>query len=116
MILRVFLSAIILIGIAGLAFAHAVVVEAYPPVRGSVTGPDVMFRLRFNSRIDASRSVLNLVLPDGTVRTLPMSDQPSPDTLSAKGSSMQKGRYTLRWQVLANDGHITRGEIPFKVE
>jgi methionine-rich copper-binding protein CopC len=25
------------------------------------------------------------------------------------------GAYRLRWQVLASDGHITRGEIPFTV-
>jgi methionine-rich copper-binding protein CopC len=25
------------------------------------------------------------------------------------------GEYRLRWQVLASDGHITRGEIPFAV-
>jgi methionine-rich copper-binding protein CopC len=25
------------------------------------------------------------------------------------------GDYRLRWQVLAYDGHITRGEIPFTV-
>jgi methionine-rich copper-binding protein CopC len=27
-----------------------------------------------------------------------------------------KGAYVLRWQVLATDGHITRGKVPFRVE
>jgi methionine-rich copper-binding protein CopC len=26
------------------------------------------------------------------------------------------GVYVLRWQVLAVDGHITRGDIPFSVD
>jgi methionine-rich copper-binding protein CopC len=25
------------------------------------------------------------------------------------------GNYTIRWQVLAVDGHITRGDVPFTV-
>ena len=25
------------------------------------------------------------------------------------------GRYVVRWQVLAIDGHITRGDVPFTV-
>jgi methionine-rich copper-binding protein CopC len=42
--------------------------------------------------------------------------QPSPDVLSATGHGLTKGAYVLRWQVLADDGHITRGEVPFHVD
>lgn len=111
-VLRVLVS---LIGAAGMTLAHAVLVEATPPVHGSVSGPEVTFRLRFNSRIDAARSVLSLVSPDGSVRPLPIRQQPSPDALSVKAGGVKKGHYTLRWQVLAADGHITRGEVPFEV-
>lgn len=100
---------------AGTALAHAVLLEAVPPLRGAVSGPDVVFRLRFNSRIDAARSALKLVLPDGKVRQLTMDHQSSPDSLNAKSAEMKNGRYLLQWQVLAADGHITRGEIPFEV-
>jgi hypothetical protein len=100
---------------AGIALGHAVLVAATPPVHGSVSGPEVTFRLRFNSRIDAARSVLKLVLPDGTVRPLPMGQQPSPDSVSVKADGIKSGHYTLQWQVLAADGHITRGEVPFEV-
>ena len=98
-----------------MAFAHAVLLEATPPVHGSVPGPEVTFRLRFNSRIDASRSVLKLRLPNRTVRPLPMGQQVSPDSLSVKADGIKAGHYTLQWQVLAADGHITRGEVPFEV-
>jgi methionine-rich copper-binding protein CopC len=30
-------------------------------------------------------------------------------------TSLQAGKYLIRWQALAPDGHITRGEIPFTV-
>jgi methionine-rich copper-binding protein CopC len=29
---------------------------------------------------------------------------------------VQPGAYTLKWQVLATDGHITRGSVPFIVD
>jgi methionine-rich copper-binding protein CopC len=106
---------VLLIGGAGMAWAHAVLLETNPPVRGTISGPEVTFRLRFNCRIDAARSVLQLVLSDGTTRPLAVGAQSSPDTLSVKASGIQTGRVTLRWQVLAADGHITRGELPFQV-
>jgi copper resistance protein C len=28
---------------------------------------------------------------------------------------MAPGSYSVRWQVLAIDGHITRGDVPFTV-
>jgi hypothetical protein len=37
------------------------------------------------------------------------------NTLTAKAAGLQAGDYRIRWQVLAPDGHITSGEIPFSV-
>jgi methionine-rich copper-binding protein CopC len=64
--------------------------------------------------VDAARSTLQLVLPDGRMHALAMGRQPSPDSLTAKWGYLKSGRYTLRWQVLSADGHITRGEVPFE--
>ena len=97
------------------ATAHAILVEAVPSLGESVAGPEIVFRLRFNSRVDAARSTLKLVLPNGRLHALAMEPQPSPDSLTARWGSMKSGRYSLRWQVLSADGHITRGEVPFGV-
>ena len=115
MIRIVFACFAILLGLGSTASAHAILVEAVPPVRGSIAGPEVVFRLKFNSRIDAARSTLTLLLPDGRMLTLALADQPSPDTLTARSAHLRAGRHTLRWQVLAADGHITRGEVPFDI-
>ena len=40
----------------------------------------------------------------------------SPATLEARITGLGAGEYKLHWQVLAADGHITRGEISFPVE
>ena len=101
--------------IASSSLAHAVLLESSPAVKSSVSGPDVPLKLRFNVRIDAARSRLTLVDPDGTLQTLEIHGQDGPNTLSAQAKGLRSGAYRLRWQVLASDGHITRGEISFTV-
>jgi methionine-rich copper-binding protein CopC len=102
--------------VAPLSLAHAVLVKSVPTENGLVTGPEFNVELRFNSRIDAARSRLSLVLPDQTMRTLLLSPSPTPASLNAHLTGLGAGEYRLRWQVLASDGHITRGEIPFRVK
>ena len=98
------------------AAAHAVLLESNPSLKSTVSGPDVPVKLRFNVRIDAPRSRLTLVAADGSTQTLEISQPVSPNTLSAQAKGLAPGDYRLRWQVLASDGHITRGEIPFTVK
>jgi len=47
---------------------------------------------------------------------LPLVKQVSPDTLSSKATGLVPGAYKIQWQVLAPDGHITRGVVPFAVK
>jgi methionine-rich copper-binding protein CopC len=107
------LAVLLLITTSG--FAHAVLVEAKPPANGLVAGPNINVELRFNSRIDLARSWLTLDLPDQTLRPLSLQPSSSPATLEARITGLGAGEYKLRWQVLAADGHITRGEISFQV-
>jgi methionine-rich copper-binding protein CopC len=97
------------------AFAHAVLLEATPGANSAIAGPDVDVQLRFNSRIDAGRSRLTVVLPDKSVRALALESQSSPATLTSRATGLASGSHILRWQVLAADGHISRGEVPFAV-
>jgi methionine-rich copper-binding protein CopC len=92
------------------AAAHAVLLESTPSLKSAVSGPDVPIKLRFNVR-----TRLALIRPDGSVQPLEISKQTPADTLSAEATGLAVGAYRLRWQVLASDGHITRGEIPFTV-
>jgi len=97
------------------ARAHAIVVSSQPAAGAVVHGKTVAVVVRFNSRIDPVRSRLLLVRADGTSTTLELSDTQKPDTLTATVGELAPGSYRLRWQVLAVDGHITRGDIPFTV-
>ncbi len=97
------------------ASAHAVLLESTPSLKSSVAGPDVPIKLRFNVRIDGSRSRLTLVGPAGFTQALEISKESPADALVTHATGLLPGEYRLRWQVLASDGHITRGEIPFTV-
>ncbi len=119
---RWFTSAVILFVFALLAagsrpaLAHAVLVSSTPQKNAAVSGPDITINLKYNSRVDGARSSLSLLKPDGTIERIGTPAQLAPDVLSATGHALAKGSYVLRWQVLATDGHITRGEVPFQVQ
>jgi methionine-rich copper-binding protein CopC len=98
------------------ALAHAVLVSSQPAVNSTVSGPKVAVLLKYNSRVDMEHSTLTLLTPDGSVKKVTIESGPEPGVLSAKLSGLIKGAYVLRWQVLATDGHITRGKVPFQVE
>jgi copper resistance protein C len=100
---------------AGAAWAHAIIVESTPKMNDVITGPILEIKLRFNVRIDGGRSKLTLVRSDGTSRAVELPEQLSPDSLAATVPALSPGSYRLHWQVLANDGHITQGDIPFSV-
>jgi len=94
---------------------HAILRSTVPASNDVVHGATVQVRLQFSSRIDVKRSRLILLLPGGSERVLVV-DQPSPDTVRSQVAQLVPGRYLLRWQVLAEDGHITRGELPFRAQ
>lgn len=100
----------------GIAEAHAVLKSSSPAANATVSGPDVPIELKFNVRIDAGRSKLQLLRPDSTQSDLVVEKQTGPDALTSKATGLTPGEYKIRWQVLAPDGHITRGEIPFTVK
>ena len=98
------------------ALAHAVLLSSTPQKNAFVSGPDITINLKYNSRVDGARSTLSLLKPDGTIIKIDTPAQLAPDVLSATSRGLTKGAYVLRWQVLAGDGHITRGEVPFQVQ
>lgn len=99
-----------------LAHAHAVLVHASPAAHGTVKSGTLHVALQFNSRVDGPRCALTLLTPDGKTEPLSLGRQPAPDSLAADAPDLHPGEYTLRWQALASDGHITRGQIPFHVQ
>lgn len=106
------------VGLAGLArpaFAHAILIDSAPAIGASVPPGETAIRLRFNSRIDARRSRVTLIGPDGVSRVVETrADAVGVELLGS--ATLLPGAQVLRWQVLAVDGHITRGDVAFRVE
>jgi len=113
--ISILLTVILLNGFPRSAWAHAILMESKPAIHSSVRGPEVAIWLRFNVRIDGSRSRLHLLAPDGSQQSLPLAKQANPDILQAQAAGLKPGAYKLQWQVLASDGHISRGEVAFTV-
>ena len=115
------ISRILIIALLGLmvvpagASAHAILVASTPAAGASVPSGKVDMTFRYNSRIDRGRSRLTLIDPDHGLAVLKILPTGQADTLQTSAELAKPGGYVVRWQVLAIDGHITRGDVPFTV-
>ena len=110
------LALLLFAGTAQVCWAHAILRESTPAINSTVQGPDLDISMRFNVRIDGSRSRVLLVAPDGTSSALKLDAQAKPDILQTRATGLKPGAYKLQWKVLASDGHMSNGEIPFTVK
>ena len=91
-------------------------VASSPKTDDTIAAGPLVVDLKFNSRVDGAHSVISLASTDGSEHPLPLSTQVAPDEIRTSGGTLTPGRYTLRWQALSSDGHISRGQIAFKVK
>ena len=99
----------------GLVRAHAILMTSEPPASGTVPPGATTLQLQYNSRIDQGRSRVTLSKPNGPDERLKLLPSQQPDVLRAD-ATLTPGDYVLHWFVLATDGHITRGDVPFSVK
>ncbi|TWB24756.1 hypothetical protein FBZ89_101382 [Nitrospirillum amazonense] len=97
------------------AQAHAIVIDSNPKVNDTLGVGGNVLKVHFNSRIDRARSKLTVIAADKTEVPVTLSESPDDETLVGQVTLPFTGSYKLRWQVLAVDGHTTRGDIPFTV-
>jgi len=114
---RLLLILLLWAGATQICLAHAILMESTPKINSTVQGPDLEITLRFNVRIDGSRSRILLVAEDRTSTTpLTLAKQSKPDILQMHASGLKPGAYKLQWNVLASDGHMSKGDVPFTVK
>ncbi len=113
---RIIIVAVLgIILVPGAASAHAVLMASSPAAGATVPSGRLSMSFRYNSRIDRVRSQLKLTRPDHTQSVLQILPTGGPDTLQTSVDLTTPGPYVVHWQVLAIDGHITRGDVPFTV-
>jgi methionine-rich copper-binding protein CopC len=109
------MAAALMIAGGDAAWAHAVIIAATPTADQHVATGKLAVRIEFNSRIDKARSRLQVMAPAGARNDVPIDPAGEPNIVTGTTGGLAPGAYVLRWQVLAIDGHITRGDIPFVV-
>jgi copper resistance protein C len=98
------------------AVAHDLVRRSEPAANAAVVAGPVSVAVVYSGKIDRARSQLALVAPSGTRRELALDGSAPPNVLQAPAPiDLTPGAYVLRWIVLSSDGHLTRGDIPFRV-
>ena len=98
------------------AVAHDLVRRSEPAANAAVVAGPVSVAVVYSGKIDRVRSQLALVAPSGTRRELALDVSAPPNVLQAPAPiDLTPGAYVLRWIVLSSDGHLTRGDIPFRV-
>ena len=80
--------AVTLVLVPRIASAHAVLMQSSPAKNATVKGPDVPITMKFNSRVDGSRSTLLLRSPDGQSKPLAIDKQTEPETLTTHASQL----------------------------
>jgi methionine-rich copper-binding protein CopC len=95
------------------AQAHAILVSSSPAQDAQVPVGRMAVVLTYNSRIDRARSRLTLFDAADHPTVLAIQPDDSPAVLRAEATVAAAGAWRLRWQVLAVDGHITRGDVSF---
>jgi methionine-rich copper-binding protein CopC len=103
------------VAVASPALGHAILIDSTPAPLAHVAPGHINMVFRYNSRIDAGRSKLTLKRADDSTERLTTEAAQTPDVLKA-GIDLAPGDYVISWQVLATDGHITRGNVRFTVD
>ena len=109
------LAAIILL-LPQAVFAHAMPEAEDPKVGSAVTSPPQQAAIRFDAPIEALFSKL-VVLDSNGQNEADGTPQVSADTqtLAVPLKLLSPGEYTVKWSVVAKDGHRTEGSYTFTV-
>lgn len=98
------------------AQAHAVVVEATPRDRATLGEAPPEIVLRFNATLEKKLVHVKLERADGSSQTL-ADRAPEPAVVRCTlPRDLGPGAYTLKYKVLATDGHATQGVLRFTLD
>jgi len=96
--------------------AHAMPEAEDPKVGSTVTAPPQQVAIRFDAPIEALFSKLDVLDSSGQSQ-----DEGTPQvnadtrTLTVHLKPLTRGEYTVKWSVVAKDGHRTEGSYTFTV-
>jgi copper resistance protein C len=100
----------------GVASAHAFPTSEIPLAGAQLDSPPAQVRIRFDSPIEPDFSKLRVIDSSNASETAgPPTVDPTHRYLSVKLKALSPGDYSVRWSVVAEDGHRTEGTYSFTV-
>ncbi len=98
------------------AHAHAVPQSEQPRVGSTVTAPPSEVTITYDAPIESLFSKLEVLNATGVQEGQGAPTVgPNHRTLSLKLKQLKPGKYTVKWSVVAEDGHRTEGSYEFTV-
>jgi copper transport protein len=97
------------------AFGHATLEHSVPSFRERVQSPPRVVRLVFSEAVDPVALSVRVYTADGRIVSERAHVLPGTRAVEASLKHLGRGAYTVRWQVLAADGHVTSGIFTFGV-
>lgn len=108
----------LLLGMAGVAVAHATLRRSDPPAGGRVARPPHVLRLEFSEAVFVRTSRVVLVAPDSQRFDLVLrADTSDGKTLLADVPPVSlAGPYHVEWRLVGPDGHAVTGRYAFTID
>ena len=118
-LIRLFATALLFIGSLGTVWAHAALTKSSPGNREVLSKSPATIHLQFNEKVEAKFSTVSLEDAKGQkpALALPTASPDDPHRLDvAVPSVLPDGRYTVKYRVLSQDGHVIERSFAFTLK
>jgi copper transport protein len=107
--------AAVALSVPAAASAHATLEHTVPSFRERLTTPPRVVRLSFTEAVDPVVLSVRVYTARGRLVSAKPHVMPGGRAVESSLRRLPRGGYTVRWQVLANDGHVSSGVFTFGV-
>jgi copper transport protein len=104
---------VVALGLPAAASAHATLEHTVPGFRERVDARPLVVRLSFSEAVNSVALGLRVYTAQGRVVSEKPHLMPGGSAVEASLGRLRPGGYTVRWQALANDGHVSSGVFTF---
>ena len=108
-------SVVLVLGFCILSWGHGVLIESFPSHGAILQESPATISLRFNAALEASITRITLVDLKRQSQALHVTDGSTLEQVVVSVPPLVPGVYNVNYQVLATDGHVTKGSIRFTI-
>jgi methionine-rich copper-binding protein CopC len=109
------LTALLTLAPAGSAFGHAELMRATPHASQALHRSPSAVELRFSEPVSVPRGAVHALAAGGRDVVAGLTTGTTLVVQARLAPKLHPGKYTVRWHVVADDGHVVRGSYRFKV-